>query len=106
MRTLRSLSNDYHVVCTALAEDTLANEIRYTAPSFQGKRLANEVMQFFNLVGYAYKKKNGENVEHLVMFDGPSRIKCKNCHPVSGVRDDSPADWINELRNPDKQSDK
>ena len=107
MRTLRSLSQDYHVICTALAEASTASEIRYVTPSFQGRKLANEVMQFFNLVGFAYKRPAKDSVEHVVMFDGPARIKCKNCHPVRGVRTDDPVDWIKELRaGPEKSEEK
>lgn len=100
MRRLLRLLRDvpYHVVCTALAETEMEGEIRHVFPAFQGKKLYDEVMQYFNLVGYAYKVAKGDSVEHVVMFDGPSRFAAKNCHPVRGTRPGPVSVWISELR--------
>ena len=101
MRLLRSLASRYHVVCTMLADEEFAGEVKHVKPSFQGKKLANEVMQFFSAVGYVYKRpaKGEENgVEHVAMFDGPARIKAKNCHPIRGVRAGPITEWIDVLR--------
>jgi hypothetical protein len=102
MRLLRTLASRYHVVCTMLSEEEFAGEVKHVRPAFQGKKLANEVMQFFSAVGYVFKRPaKGEDsgVEHVAMFDGPSRIKAKNCHPLRGSRPGPISDWIEDLRS-------
>jgi hypothetical protein len=102
MRLLRTLAGRYHVVCTMLAEEEFAGEVKHVRPAFQGRKLANEVMQFFSAVGYVFKRPaKGETsgVEHVAMFDGPARIKSKNCHPLRGARPGPITDWIADLRS-------
>ena len=99
LRMLRSLSERYNIVCTALADASDVADIRYVKPSFQGQKLPNMVMQFFNLVGFVYKKPGANGTDHVVMFDGPARFKCKNCHPIRGTRADSVEDWFQEMRD-------
>lgn len=100
----------YHVVCTALADTITADDVRYTEPQFQGRKIGGQVMQYFNAVGYVFKRgaggrrsrsnkdeDSGSTVEHVAMFDGPARIKCKSCHPIGGIRTGPVSDWIEEL---------
>jgi len=111
--TLRMLRDmPYNVVATALAEVATAEEIRYVRPAFQGKQLPNEAAQFFNAVGYVYKRPKGgargktAEMEHVTMFDGPARTQCKSCYPLGGQRvnrdmegkGQTVADWFDELR--------
>lgn len=96
LRVLRDVP--YHVVCTALAEAEMEGEIRHVFPAFQGRKLYDEVMQYFNAVAYCYKQPKGDVVEHVAMFDGPSRIAAKNCWPLRGSRQGPVAGWIAELR--------
>ncbi len=108
LRMLRDLP--YHVVCTALAQTYDGDEIHYVKPQFQGKTFPDEVMQYFNAVGYVFKrgasargrrgaaKKDAEaTVEHAVMFDGPARIKSKNCHPLRGTHTGRSQDFLDIL---------
>ncbi|MBU6287640.1 MAG: AAA family ATPase [Chloroflexi bacterium] len=100
LRLLRDLP--YNVVCTALTEHDTEGDVRHAFPSFQGKKLYSEVMQYFNVVGYVYKAapdKAGDAVRHVAMFDGPARIACKNQHPLRGVRPGPVSGWISELRD-------
>jgi hypothetical protein len=101
---------ELHIVCTALAETETADDTRYTEPQFQGKKTGGEVMQYFNAVGYVFKRGAGgrgrgkkdestATVEHVAMFDGPARIKCKSCYPIGGTRLGPVSDWITELLN-------
>ncbi len=102
MRLLRTLASRYHVVCTMLSEEEFAGEVKHVRPAFQGKKLANEVMQFFSAVGYVFKRPvKGEEsgVEHVAMFDGPARIKAKNCHPLRGTVAGPIDSWIEDLRS-------
>lgn len=114
-KTIRDLGDRHNVVCTALAEDESVGEVRYVLPMLQGRKLPGEVGQYFHLVGYVYKRAGAETrkeakdakadkadkgptVEHVTMFDGPSRYKVKNCNPVRGTRTDNVAAWFRDLR--------
>lgn len=101
MRRLLRLLRDvpYHVVCTALAETEMEGETRHVFPAFQGKKLYDEVMQYFNAVAYVFKTQKGEEIVHNAMFDGPSRIAAKNCHPIRGTRVGPVSTWIAEFRD-------
>lgn len=100
MRRLLRMLRDvpYHVVCTALAEAEMEGETRHVFPAFQGRKLYDEVMQYFNAVAYCYKQPKGDGIEHVAMFDGPSRIAAKNCFPLKGTRVGPVSTWIAELR--------
>ena len=104
----------YHVVCTALSETEAAEDVRYIDPQFQGRKTGGEVMQYFNAVGYVFKRvgasgargRRGQKTDdtadvkgtqHVAMFDGPARIKCKSCYPLGGTRTGPISDWIDEL---------
>jgi hypothetical protein len=105
MRCLRDL--DLHVVATALAEssaDEATGQIKYY-PSFSGRKLASEVSQFFNVVGYCFKREHPELkeddgravIEHLIMLEGPSRFVCKPCGPITGIRPATIGEWYEDI---------
>lgn len=97
LRMLRDLP--LHVVCTALAETEMEGEIRHIFPAFQGRKLFDEVMQYFNAVGYVFKRggDGDKPQQHFVMFDGPSRYSVKNAHPLRGTRTAPISEWIDEM---------
>lgn len=93
-RTVRSMPLD--VVATCLAEHTVEDDrgVIWTKPAFQGKKLAAEVAQYFNAVGFAYKRDRPagakeEDVQrtdlHAVDFDPGRRVLSKSHGPLSGV---------------------
>lgn len=106
-RTIRSLPLD--VIATALAEHTVEDErgAIWSKPSFSGRKLASEVAQYFNAVGFAYKRdprpgQEGDDVErserHAVDFDPGRRILSKSHGPLNGiVSGRSLADIQNEI---------
>jgi len=107
LRVVRDLN--VHVVCTALAEHQLeevTGENRLY-PAFQGKKLPNEVAQYFNIVGYAFKRlgtaesengtQNKRTIEHKIMVDGPSKYLVKGCDPVRGILDPNICAWSREF---------
>lgn len=97
LRTLRAL--DMHVVCTALAESEMEGEKRHIFPAFQGKKLYDEVMQYFNAVGFVEKVVDPKGgIQNVANFDTVSRIAAKNCHPIRGVRPGPVSAWLHELR--------
>jgi len=102
MRCLRDL--DLHVVATALVESQHDDSTGATNvfPAFQGKKLHSEVSQFFNVVGYTFKRESQDSegkrqIEHKIMLDGPSRFVCKPCGPLTGIRDPNLSDWFTVL---------
>ena len=102
MRVMRDI--DMNVVCTALVEhqpDEASGSVR-VFPAFQGKKLAGEVAQYFNVVGYVFKKEGKDSdgnraIEHRIMLDGPSRYLCKPCYPLGGIREPDLAVWVGEF---------
>lgn len=101
MRLVRDVP--YHVVATAL-EATSDEEggPRHVFPSFEGKKLHNEVAQYFNFVGYVFKKERAASdgtraVDHAVMVEGPSRFLVKPCSPLTGVLQGPMQPWFDRL---------
>lgn len=93
-RTVRSLPLD--VVATALAEHTVEDErgAIWSKPAFSGRKLAAEVAQYFNAVGFAYKRdprtgSDGEQISradrHAVDFDPGRRVLSKSHGPLAGI---------------------
>lgn len=104
MRSLRDLP--IHVVSTALADvETEENgeaKIRYTLPSFQGRKLPNQAAAFQNVVAYCYTsagrtEKGARKIDRLAMVEGPETIQCKPAHPLTGVLEIPLHDWMDLL---------
>jgi len=76
LRMIRDLP--FHVVAIALAETTTDDQdTRYVLPSFQGKKLANEVAGYFSMVTYVYRQmetlEDGtQELRHKCLMRGPS----------------------------------
>jgi len=104
MRLIRNI--DMHVVAIALAErSTNENgDNLHVTPSFQGKKLADEVSQYFNAVGYSFSRNatdpDGNPVTHYrVMFTGSSGYTVKGCHPLVGVVEPDVSEWFETIRS-------
>lgn len=101
MRSLRDVP--YHVVATCLAEAKQNDDgVRFVRPQFEGQKTSSEIAQYFNGVAFLYKKASrGEDgdqgVQHLAMFDGPSRYTTKPCHPIAGLIEPDVAGWFAQL---------
>lgn len=90
VRAIRDLP--CHVICTALQEELYEDSTgtRFVRPQFDGKKTTQQISQYFNFVGWLFKKDGGvssstELMPRFLMMDGPSRIMCKPAHPVVGV---------------------
>ena len=102
MRMIRDL--DMHVLAICLADrrtDEGGGNI-HVAPSFQGKKIADEVAQYFNFVGYQFKRAgtDGEGnptTDYRVMFNGPDRYVCKSCHPLTGICEPNVSAWFDTI---------
>lgn len=92
-RTARSLPLD--VVATALAEHTIEDErgAIWSKPAFSGRKLAAEVAQYYNAVGFAYKRDRRPDADgsenrserHAVDFDPGRRVLSKSHGPLAGI---------------------
>jgi hypothetical protein len=94
VRRIRSLNK--HVVCICLMESETEEStgIRHIRPAFEGRKTGAEIAQYFNFVGFLYPQEVTETTEdgqtsariirHL-MLEGPARVMCKPCSPLSGV---------------------
>jgi len=110
MRTVRNLP--FNVICTSLAESIEEEgKPRRIRPAFQGKKLYNEVSQYFNAVAYIYKIPMGKDENgarkfaHTALFDGPSDIICKPCAPLSGSTEGPSQEWLDILAGNTQQKD-
>ena len=76
-------------------------------PAFEGKKLCNEVTQFFTAAGYAFKrtrkmspgdgKPEVDVVSHHVLFQGPSKYLVKPVEPLLNVEEPDAAMWIAKI---------
>jgi phage nucleotide-binding protein len=102
VRCVRDLP--YHVVVTSLAQYAHEEDgtVARVFPSFQGQKLANEISQFFNLVGYVMRKEVTDadgvtSVRRAVLVEGPNRFLVKPCHPLVGALGSDVSQWIEEF---------
>jgi hypothetical protein len=102
VRIIRDLP--FNVVATALAQtETDGQENRYVLPSFQGKKLPNEVAGYFSLVGYVFRQREKDDdgdevVKHKVLLSGPSTYLTKNVAPLLAVEDPNISDWLQKIK--------
>ena len=76
------------VICTALVDyyDEESTGMRHCQPLFEGKKIKQGIMQYFNFVALYFKSKNKSGAsERSLMFDGPQKVLCKSVHPITGV---------------------
>lgn len=108
MRTIRTV--DYNVITTALAESRVeeATGVRRVVPQFEGKKLFNEVAQYFNAVAYIYRRPGPtgddgtETYERVAMFEGPEKYICKPCFPLVGSTSGPAQGWFDTLNGEPK----
>ena len=94
IRLVRDLP--FHIICTALADKITDGDgvVTMNLPQFEGKKTANEVMQYFSAVGYLFgkneivKNEDGSETKTLnrhLMFENTNRWMVKPCHPLTNV---------------------
>ena len=89
---IRNLKKDVICICLLEFEIEESTGIRHLRPAFDGRKTGAEIAQYFNFVGFLYaqqqtNEKTGTTVTRSLMIEGPSRVMCKPCHPVSGIVD-------------------
>jgi hypothetical protein len=102
VRTVRDLP--FHVVCIALAasENDEATGQRYTQPSFDGRKLPNEIAGYFSLVGYVYRERSKAedgtvSVAHRVLLQGPPSLLTKALPGLDPVEQPNVTAWLAKL---------
>lgn len=101
MRMLRSL--DCSMVCTALSQYIQEEDTNRILPAFEGQKTPQEIAQYFSAVGYVFRstskdEKGISSFSHRIMFEGPTRVTCKPCAPISGIVDANMADIFKTIR--------
>lgn len=101
MRMLRSL--DCSMVCIALSQYQQEEDTNRILPAFEGQKTPQEVSQYFSAVGFVYRtqqkdEKGNSTFVHKVMFEGPTRVTCKPCAPLSGIVDANMTDIFKTIR--------
>lgn len=102
LRTIRRAP--FNVVATALASNEVEEGMgtRRIMPQFSGKKLHNEVAQFFNVVGFVYRQQvpgEGGQVSYArrAMLEGPEGYLVKPCHPLVGTLEGPVQNWLDAL---------
>lgn len=93
----------YHTLMITLSTEERDDDGKITliSPSFEGKKLPQEILQFCSAGGFAFKRprkdaagKLTDDVDFEVLFQGPSMYVVKPVVPLRNVETDDPSDWI------------
>ena len=101
IRAIRDLP--FHIVCTALADKNTDDQgaIVNNLPQFEGKKTANEIMQYFSAVGYLFATNEiiDEKPTHIrkVMFEPTNKWFVKPCHPLTNLEDPNMSEIIKSI---------
>lgn len=78
------------------------NPMTLTQPSFDGKKLPNEIAGYFSLVGYVYRERSkaedgSVTVQHRVLLQGPPTLLTKALPGLDPVETPNVAAWLAKL---------
>lgn len=90
-----------HVLALCRSDEQFIDETRYVRPSLSGKKLPNDIAGFFNLVGYAYRKQDGDKLLYRVMFGGSDGFLVKGDPTLKPIEQPSWPDWIRAMYGPE-----
>lgn len=105
LRTFRDLPMNVIAICLVQNETDDDGNITAIVPAFEGKKLPNEVAQFFSAVGFCFKRevKNviGEGdaartetkIEHKVCFQSGGKLVVKPFPGLAAVEEPDPKVW-------------
>ena len=103
IRAIRDLP--FHIVCTALAQNETNDSTgdRYVIPSFQGKKMPNEIAGYFSIVGYVFRQEEKDddgnrNLAHKVLLCGPSTYITKTVAPLAAVEEPDITAWLAKIQ--------
>jgi hypothetical protein len=101
IRLIRDLP--FHIVCTALADKNTDDQggILNNLPQFEGKKTANEIMQYFSAVGYLFGANDLIDEKQILvrklMFEPTNKWFVKPCHPLTNMQDPDMTQIINSI---------
>lgn len=102
VRTVRDLP--FHIVCIALAasENDETTGQRYTQPSFDGRKLPNEIAGYFSLVGFVYRDRAKSDdgtitINHRVLLQGPPSLLTKALPGLDAIEQPNVSAWLRKL---------
>lgn len=105
LRTFRDLPMNVIAVCLVQNETDDDGNITAIVPAFEGKKLPNEVAQFFSAVGFCFKREAksviGEGdaartetkIEHKVCFQSGGKLVVKPFPGLAAVEEPDPKVW-------------
>lgn len=95
-RMLRDLPTHVVVICLAEEKEIMGEHVH--RPGVTGKRLANDLAQYVNLVGYVHRRDMGDGkLRREVMFDGVDRYLVKGCPELDAVEPPEPLWWAHRM---------
>lgn len=90
-----------HVLALCRSDEQFVDETRYVRPSLSGKKLPNDIAGFFNLVGYAYRKQDGDKIIYRVLFGGSDGFLVKGDPTLKPIEQPTWPDWIRAMYGPE-----
>lgn len=93
VRELRDLQG-VHVLVTCLSSEERDGDALIVRPSLSGKRLPEEVGQYFNAVGYAYREETERGLRHQVLFSSGDRYSVKPLEGLDVIEPPEPLHWV------------
>ena len=101
IRLVRDLP--FHIICTALSDKSTDDQgaIINNLPQFEGKKTANEIMQYFSAVGYVFSSNDIVNDKKVlvrkIMFEPTSKWFVKPCYPLTNLENPNMSDIIESI---------
>lgn len=97
----------YHTLMITLSHeerDEETGKVSLISPSFEGRKLPQEILQFCSAGGFCFKrpvKVDGQpdDVAHEVLFQGPSMYVVKPVVPLRNIEHSDPSEWIERIVN-------
>ena len=101
VRAIRDLP--FHVVAICLSDTEVDDSgARWVVPSFQGKKLPNEVAGYFNVVGYVFRRAESQEdgtslLTHRVLLRGASNYLTKSLPALKSVEEPNLQSWVDRV---------
>ena len=102
IRTVRNLPIDVCVIFLSEAAD--GGDQRYVRPLMKGRKLPNELAQFFSAFGYCYRTNEDESVNYRVLFGGSDHYITKQATGLGRIEDPDFSAWAKKMREATPES--
>lgn len=103
-RELRDLP--LHVCVITLDDEATVDGVGIVhRPGVSGKRLPNDLAQYFNAVGYVHVAEQEGGLRHQVLFRGNDRYRVKGIEGLEDLEPPEPLAWISRTSGGDVPAD-